>query len=110
MKYLDYKSAPQNKPIYACSYRYRADTIHNAVRRKPVKGILKTDACGYVDFIELKLDGGLKKFDRVHASLRVYADTEAECIELYNDAVKRRISELQKLVELAESDYIKTGG
>lgn len=106
MKYLDYKSAPQNKPIYACSYRFNPDTIHNAVRRKPVKGILKTDHCGYVDFIELKLDGGLKKFDRVHASLRVYADTEAECIELYNDAVKRRISELQKLAELAESDYI----
>ena len=46
---------------------------------------------------------------RVHASLRVYAYTEAECIELYNDAVKRRISELQKLVELSESDYIKIG-
>ena len=106
MKYLDYKSAPKNKPIYACSYRFNPDTIHNAVRRKPVKGILP---CGYVDFIELKLDGGLKKFDRVHASLRVYADTEAECIELYNDAVKRRISELKKLVELAESDIIKVG-
>ena len=109
MKYLDYNSAPKNKPIYACSYRFNPDTIHNAVRRKPVKGILKTDPCGYVNFIELKLDGGLKKFDRVHASLRVYADTEAECIELYNDAVKSRISELQKLVELAESDYIKIG-
>ena len=43
MKYLDYKSAPKNKPIYACSYRFNPDTIHNAVRRKPVKGILKTD-------------------------------------------------------------------
>ena len=70
-------------------------------------GILKTDACGYTDFIELKLDGGLKKYGKVHASLRVYADTEAECIELYNDSVKRRIIKLRELAEVAEYDYIK---
>ena len=107
MKYLDYNSAPKNKPIYACSYRFNLDTIHNAVKRKPVKGILKTDPCGYTDFIELRLDGGLKKYGKVHASLRVYADTEAECIELYNDSVKRRIFKLKELAEVAEYDYIK---
>ena len=107
MKYLDYKSAPKNKPIYACSYRYNPDTINRAVRCKPVKGILKTDACGYTDFIELRLDGGLKKYGKVHASLRVYADTEEECIELYNDYVRRRISKLKELAEVAEHDYIE---
>ena len=107
MKYLDYKSAPKNKPIYACSYRFNPDTINRAVRCKPVRGILKTDACGYTDFIELRLDGGLKKYGKVHASLRVYADTEAECIELYNDSVKRRIIKLNELAEVAEYDYIK---
>ena len=107
MKYLDYKSAPKNKPIYACSYRYNPDTINRAVRCKPVKGILKTDACGYTDFIELRLDGGLKKYGKVHASLRVYADTEEECIELYNDSVRRRISKLKELAEVAEHDYIE---
>ena len=107
MKYLDYNSAPKNKPIYACSYRFNPDTINRAVRCKPVRGILKTDACGYTDFIELRLDGGLKKYGKVHASLRVYADTEAECIELYNDSVKRRIIKLNELAEVAEYDYIK---
>lgn len=106
MKYLDYKSAPKNKPIYACSYRYNPDTINRAVRCKPVKGILKTDVCGYTYFIELRLDGGLKKYGRVHASLRVYADTEEECIELYNDSVKQRIIKLKELAEVAEHDYI----
>ncbi len=107
MKYLDYNSAPKNKPIYACSYRYNPDTINRAVRCKPVKGILKTDACGYTDFIELRLDGGLKKYGKVHASLRVYADTKEECVELYNDSVKRRISKLKELAEVAEHDYIE---
>lgn len=97
---------PLNTEIWACAYSTNNTEKSMALRKKPVKGIIKQD--GFYDyFFEYKKDGKtLKKSGAIKHTGRQYADTYEECVELYNTLVDKQITVLQELFDKCMDDYI----
>lgn len=102
MIYANSLKAPKNKVIWGCAYSTNNTEKTMALRKKPVKGIIKDS-----NFYELKKNGEPKKSGVVHMSARDYADTETECIELYNQKVQKQIDFLHKLADSCKEDLIE---
>ena len=109
MKYISYKDAPKDTPIWACAYNVNNESLQKRYYRKPVKGkILDAGYCSsWYEFYEFRKDGEtLRESGAVIADSRFYADTEQECKEIYNDLVKARIMRLNEIIDEAKEDYI----
>lgn len=92
-------------PIWGCAYDIDNETLHVRLRKEPVKGIFVKNR--NLQFAELKKDMTPRTSGHVHLHARCYADTQEECIELYNQLVQRRINELQQMIASASADFIK---
>lgn len=98
--------------IYACHFKYDSTKENNRYIQEPVQGILSQYSDGsssantatihyFIPFRKNTMEPA--KSRAVSISARKYADTEAECIELYNSLIHDNIewheSEIQKLRE-----------
>lgn len=104
-----YLDAPRNTPLWAVAYHIDYNRTRYALRKKPVRGIIRMDdkfAIGM--FCEYKKDSlELKKSGEVYASSREYADTYEEAVELYNHLIDSAITYLNTRIEEMEQDKIK---
>lgn len=100
MRY-SWRSVPKNKEIWACAYSTNNTEKSMALRKKPVKGMVQGEL-----FYEMGKNGKIKKSSPVSDSSRSYADTEEECIEMYNEKVNYQIKTLEGLIEKCREDLI----
>ncbi len=99
----NYQNVPTDTVIWACAYTTNNSEKGMLTFKKPVRGIVRDRK-----FYELKKNGGTKSIS-VSYYARSYADTEGECIEVYNKMVKRQINWLKYMIEQHEQDLIVGG-
>ncbi|HSQ89790.1 hypothetical protein [Romboutsia sp.] len=100
MKY-SWMDVPKKKEVWACAYSTNNTEKSMALRKTPVRGIVDGGL-----FYEIGKTGKIKKSGSVSAYARSYADTEEECIEIYNSKVNNQITFLEKLIEECKSNLI----
>lgn len=58
-------------------------------------------------FTIMKKDGTPSRSKKVFPKAREYADTEKECIKLYNSLVQKKIDYFQQRIEEAKKEFVK---
>lgn len=92
--------------VWACSYNYDRNRTEKRTVCKPVYGEIRKDGyCKY--FVPYKKDGTLRTSGKVHAYSRDYADSEKECVDLYNQKIQDRIDFLKKEIDNLEIEKLK---
>lgn len=104
MKYYgsDRHNAPVCKPIWGLAYDINDDTEHKRLICKPVLG----EIVGHNFYQYKKGTTEKRKSGRVSYWARIYADTYEEAVDMYNELVQKRIDNLLRMIDLAESDMI----
>jgi len=93
---------PINVEIWGCAYSTNNTEKTMALRKKPVKGIIKEDG----RFYEFKKDSKtLKESGVINYTSRYYADTKEECVEIYNSLIDKQVSFLRSLLDKCIDDY-----
>lgn len=103
MKYTN-KNVPRGVVVWACAYSTNSTEKSMAKRKKPVRGIVQKNSWKDL-FVEIKKNGELKS-GSVSVDARDYADTEEECIEMYNKSIMEQIEKLEKLKQDCINDFI----
>lgn len=97
--------------IWACAYEFDNKKIVKS-NIKPTLGIL-TDGWNDVTgdkvcyFTTMKKDGTPSRSKKVFPKAREYADTEEECIKLYNGLVQKKIDYFQQRIEEVKKEFIE---
>lgn len=100
---------PLDKPVYGFAYKINDDTEHHRLMCKPILGCVTPNGYGGGYFYPYKVGTHEKKeYEKVNFKSRMYADTYKEAVEMFNELVQNRIDGLNKMVEKAKSDFIKT--
>lgn len=106
-------SLPVNRPVYGLAYDVNDDTERKRLSCKPVLGeIISTESikCNlWSSHVFIPYKNGTtekRKSGYVDFQSRMYADTYVEAVEMYNKLVKKRIDNLNKLIDSAEEDII----
>lgn len=91
--------------VWAYAYSTNSTEKSMALKKEPVKGVIKNDKNTYY-FYEFKKNGELKKSSRVYLSSRSYALTEEDAIKEYNEDVMRQVRFLDDLKERCMKDLV----
>lgn len=110
--------------VWACGYQHASNKESKKYFAKPVRGMLTTTNyemdeenkpiymdktyCGKIRyFVPFKKNGkGLAWSQAVSYSARCYADSEEECIELYNELIDDAIAVHQQIIASLQNDKI----
>lgn len=105
------KFKPGDK-IWACAYEFDCNKESKKYIQKPVYGIFvdgwsdtKGDDISF--FTTINKNGHPSRSKKVHLYAREYADTEEECIKLYNSLVQMKIDYFQQRIEEVKKEFIK---
>lgn len=102
--------------IWAAAYSLCRTKESNSTKCQPVKGILSDNRYGeplnpgsdnICYFVPYGKKGKPSYSKCTHVESRQYATTEAEAIELYNDAIQATVNELLQLKTEVEKDFIR---
>lgn len=109
----DYRYRPKHIPvdtdIYAVAYEIDNNTNLANLRCKPTKGQIIYDPKSQCDyrFVPYSKDGSrFLDSGRVDFQKRLYADTYEEAVEMYNELVQKRITQLEEIINLTKKDII----
>lgn len=100
-----YDNGKKQVEIWACGFRLNNSKEGLLNSKKPVKGIVFLDKTSYspnycyASFQEYKKNSKECRKGSVDWSARLFADTEEECIELYNKSLNDEIEDLQSLID-----------
>ena len=99
---------PVNQPLWAVAYHINNETGYVKLRSLPVRGeIRKWERFNGADFFPYKKNSTeVRQTGKVDYQSRMYADTEEEAFEMYNELVQKRIEALYKMIEEAKEDFI----
>ena len=83
--------------------------------QKPIYGIFVDGWCGIASanineirfFTTINKNGRPSRSKKVHLYAREYADTEEECIKLYNSLVQKKIDYFQQRIEEVKKEFVK---
>lgn len=96
---------PEQK-IWACAYQLDNNQITMGLKQKPIYGVIKGRYRPEF-FIPFKKNSNeLAKSKQVSIYARCFADTEMECIELYNQLVQEKIDWFKVRLEETKDDLI----
>lgn len=87
--------------LWACAYERDGAAIKK--HSKPVYGVFLSSREQL--FCQLTKKGTISS-KRVSCYSRYYADTEAECKELYNELIKEQIKKYEEYIEACREDMI----
>ena len=97
--------------IWACAYEFDCNKESKKYIQKPVYGIFvdgwgdtKGDDISF--FTTINKNGNPSRSKKVHIYAREYADTEEECIALYNSLVQRKIDYFQQRINEVKKEFI----
>ena len=101
--------------IWACAYEFDCNKESKKYIQKPVYGIFVDGWCGIASanineirfFTTINKNGHPSRSKKVHLYAREYADTEEECIKLYNSLVQKKIDYFQQRIEEVKKEFIK---
>ncbi|WP_097005322.1 hypothetical protein [Lacrimispora amygdalina] len=85
--------------IWACAFDYDVEKQRFSLRQEPVIGLIVKNK-----FHQLKKDGYSLRANGVDVYSRVYADTKAECDELFVELMNKKISYLQDCIEMINKE------
>lgn len=88
------------KRVWACAYERDGEFLKR--HSKPVYGIMDSYRHQFCQLTKK----GTPSSRHVHFYSRYYADTEAECKELYNNLIEESIQKYEKCIEECRKDIL----
>ncbi|WP_313069888.1 hypothetical protein [Lacrimispora sp.] len=114
MAELQVKDIKNREIVYGCAFNidfdrhswYGGQVVHNIC--KPVKGMVKKpeDSSSYGRFYLLKRDGSTRQSGLISTESRHFAQTNEECIEIYNQLIRDKIEKLRKIADELENELL----
>ncbi|MSS07086.1 hypothetical protein FYJ38_00335 [Clostridium sp. WB02_MRS01] len=114
MEELRVRDIKSGEVVYGCAFNidfdrnswYGGQVVHNIC--KPVKGMVKKyeDSDSYGRFYLLKRDGSPRQSGMVSTESRHFARTYDECVEIYNQLVRKKQEKLRNIVDELEKELL----
>lgn len=101
-----YRDVKVGDKLWACAYCYYYNRTEKELSQKPVYGQIVFGKYDIPSFAMMKKDGTPRTSGLVDARSRKYADTEEECVKLYNSLVRERISFLENQINEMKQDLL----
>ena len=98
------RSIPLDTPIWACAYAFDNNKETMGLKQEPIQGAIHQARQMY--FFPFR-KGSTTEFitsKKVHYLARVYADTQEECLALYNQLIQDKISYFLKRIKEVQKD------